>query len=250
MRDSLGVGPQDGGVLVSRLLSGGSAEGVLEVGDVLLSVDGTRIDSDGTFTHPTAGRILLFALFTEGHRPGDAVSLQLVRKGQRLTTKVVLKARPDDTTRVPWFQSSPRAFTIQGGLVFERLTREYLMTLGRDWESSAPTRLLEPYELDRWDSTPQRDGIVVLTRALPVPSTLGYEHVRNLTVDRINDVPVRSLDDVRAAFGRPKGGFHVVTFNPGQDVTRLVLDADEARKADASVREKYHLENEIGPAAR
>ena len=50
-----------------------------------------------------------------------------------------------------------------------------------------------------------------------------------------------TVDAVREAFAHPTGGFHVVTFAPGQGVRRIVLDVQEAKDADKSIHEKYHL---------
>ncbi len=244
LRAALGLGPDEGGWLVSRVWPQGSSGGVLEAGDVVLSVDGTKVDSDGTYADAVAGRISFLALFSQGHHPGDALSIQLVRRGERRSVDVVLKRWPAAQTLVPWFSADSHGYALHGGLVFQRLSHEYLLTFGKDWETRAPARLLEPYELDRFASTAERPEIVVMTAVLPVPATLGYEHLGNLVVESVNGAPARSLADVSAAFGRPAGGFHVVTFAPGQGIERIVLDVQEAKDADALIREKYHVVQE------
>ena len=177
------------------------------------------------------------------------VPVQVLRHGERKALSVQLKRWPGDQTLVPWYAPESNGYAVRGGLVFQRLSHEYLLTFGKDWESKAPPRVLEPYELERWASSAERQGIIVLTGVLPVAATLGYEHIANLVVDRVNGVPVWSLDELRAAFAHPTGGYHVVTFAPGQSVQRIVLDVQEAKAADASVRAKYHVEEEgVGPA--
>jgi hypothetical protein len=242
LRDALGLGPDDGGFLVSRVWPLGSSSGALEPGDVVVSVGGTKIDSDGTYAGPLATRISVLALFSEGHHPGDAVPVQLVRGGERRTVSVGLKSWPDQQALVPWLSPASHGYAVRGGLVFERLSHEYLATFGKEWETKAPLRLLEPWEIERLASSSERAGVVVLTRVLPVPATLGYESMRNLVVEGVNGIPVHSLDDLRAAFDHPTGGYHVVTFAAGQGVRRIVLDAQEASDADVSIREKYHVE--------
>jgi hypothetical protein len=249
LRASLGLGPDDRGWLVSEVSPLGSSSGSLEAGDVILSVGGTKIDSDGTYADPGAGRLSYASLFSQGHHPGDAIAVDLIRHSERRSVSVVLKRWPGEQTLVPWFGPDPPGYTVRGGLVFQRLSHEYLLTFGKDWENKAPSRILEPYELERWSSSSERPGVIVLSGVLPVAATLGYEHIGSLVVDRVNGLPARSLDDVRAAFARPTGGFHVVTFLPGQGVVRIVLDAKEAKDADARIREKYHVEEEgVGPA--
>jgi hypothetical protein len=249
LRQSLGLGPSDGGVLVRRVWPRGSAFGVLDEGDVVLAVGDQAIDNDGTYAHPIAKRMQLQTLFSNGPHPGDTVSLQIRRHGERKTVNLVLKSWSDDETLVPWF-GDRHAYLVRGGLVFERLSHEYLLAIGKDFEQKAPPALLEPFELNRYESTIERPGIVVLTRALPVPATLGYEHVRNLAVDRINDAPVHTIEEVREAFAHPIGGFHIVTFSDGQGLQRIVLDAEEAKAADATLRQKYRLEEASATGAR
>jgi PDZ domain-containing protein len=249
LRGSLGLGPGDGGWLVSEVWPLGSSSGALERGDVLLSVGDTKVDSDGTYVDPAAGRLSCPALFSQGHHPGDVIPVQVLRHGERRAVNVQLKRWPGDQTLVPWYAPESNGYAVRGGLVFQRLSHEYLLTFGKDWESKAPPRVLEPFELERWASSAERQGIIVLTAVLPVAATLGYEHISNLIVDRINGVPVWSLDEVRGAFAHPGGGYHVVTFAPGQSVQRIVLDVQEAKAADASIRAKYHVEEEgVGPA--
>ncbi|MGA7118896.1 MAG: hypothetical protein WBY94_02300 [Polyangiaceae bacterium] len=249
LRGSLGLGPGDGGWLVSEVWPLGSSSGALERGDVLLSVGDTKVDSDGTYLDPAAGRLSCPALFSQGHHPGDVIPVQVLRHGERRSVNVQLKRWPGDQTLVPWYAPESNGYAVRGGLVFQRLSHEYLLTFGKDWESKVPPRVLEPFELERWASSAERQGIIVLTGVLPVAATLGYEHISNLIVDRVNGVPVWSLDEVRGAFAHPAGGYHVVTFAPGQSVQRIVLDVQEAKAADASIRAKYHVEEEgVGPA--
>jgi hypothetical protein len=257
LHDELGLHDDEGGVRVQEVLPKGSAAGVLEAGDVVLTVAGVKIDRDGTFQHPQAGRIGYGVLFSEGRHPGDVVEVGVLRGGVRKTVTVTLKRFSFRDNLIPTYTSlGDRSYVVRGGLLFETLSREYLQTFGKDWETHAPPQLLEPWELARWSPTPDRPRIIVLTRVLPVPATLGYEHLRNLIVERVNDVPVRSLDDVNEAFSHPHGAFHVVTFAAGQGVRRIALDVQEALSADARTREQYHLPEEHAqtttehPAAR
>jgi PDZ domain-containing protein len=241
LRAELGLRADDQGVRVVRVMSQGSSRGVLEPGDVVLTAAGLPVRSDGTVGPPGTARLGFPGLFSHHRRSGDVVDVDILRGGQRKTVSVVLKSAPTDQDLVPWFTPvSEIPYAVRGGLVFEYLTQEYLMTFGKDWETKAPLQLVEPYEFSRMDPTPERRHLVVLTRVLPMPATLGYEKIRNLVVDTINEVPIRALNDVDAAFARPLGGFDVITFAPGQGVRRIVLDAQEAQDGDARFREMVH----------
>ena len=61
-----------------------------------------------------------------------------------------------------------------------------------------------------WVHAPEAGAhAVVLTRVLADPATLGYQPLRDLVVESVNGVRVKSIEEVAAAFGHPIGGFDV-----------------------------------------
>ena len=95
---------------------------------------------------------------------------------------------------------------------------------------------------DLQGSWPEFPGqrMVVLTSILPDKVNLGYQDERDLLVKSVNGQPVHTLEQVRAAFAQvPASGFHVVEFNPGQSIARLVLDASELQDAALRIQEQY-----------
>jgi S1-C subfamily serine protease len=240
LRAELGLGTSDGGIRVTQVYPGTSADGVIAVGDVLLTIEGKKIESDGTIAYSGGGR-LGFAALNDGHHAGDVVALGLARSGVRQTVNVTLKVWSAARDLVPWQDATEarKAYALEGGLVFENLSGDAFQAFGKDWDKRAPPRLVEVYWLDRFMSTPERSRIVVLTRVLPDPATLGYQNLRELIVESINGVKLRSLDDVHPAFAKPEGGFDTITFAPGQRVRRIVLDAQEARAANDRLRATY-----------
>src|SRR5207244_728729 len=74
--------PVTAGVYVGGLASGSPAEKAgLKAGDIIVAVDGTKIDADHSLTD------LLFA-----HKPGDTVQLTINRNGSEQTVPVTLGA--------------------------------------------------------------------------------------------------------------------------------------------------------------
>lgn len=72
-------------VTVAVLSEGGAAGGVLEVGDVVRTIDGVPVDRPETLRGTVAG-----------HAPGDRVVLGIVREGSPRDVEVELGAHPDD----------------------------------------------------------------------------------------------------------------------------------------------------------
>jgi hypothetical protein len=239
-REELGLAETEGGILVSHVYPGGSGIGALIAGDVLLTIDGGKVDRDGSYDLAGVGRIPFTGAIPAGHHPGDVVSFGVLRDGRRQSVKVTLRSWPGSTRLVPWFGpvDPSNAYVIEGGLVFENLTGEYLRSYGDDFAAKVPTQLIEAW-YDRWDATPQRPGVVVLARVLADPATLGYQRLRDLVVEQVNGKPVHSVRDVTAAFAHPSGPYHYVTLAAGQPVRRIVLDVQEAKAANERLKATY-----------
>ena len=216
---------------LTRVLPHGTAAGALRAGDVILEVDGIPIDPTGHYEHPVYGRMLFALLFSDGRRPGDTIDIKVLRDGDRQTVATPLRgSRPTADKIPPYVYGRGPDYAVVGGLVFQELTVPYLTTFG-DWQRRGPPRLLIAYDREAAEPSPESPRIVVLSSVLPDAANLGYEGVRNLIVERVNGRPIGSMDDLREAFARPEGRFHVVEFLPGLAPERLVLDVEEAEGA-------------------
>jgi hypothetical protein len=241
LRAALGLRPEEGGVRLVRVLPHGSAASVLRCGDVLLAVGGVPLDPTGRYEDPVYGRMHAGLLFT-GRRPGERVTLKVLRDGRRLSLSLLLRSMPPEADKVPpYVYGRGPDYVVVGGLVFEELTVPYLSTWG-DWQRRAPPRLLIAYDREAAEPTPERPRIVLLTSVLPDAANLGYEGLHDLIVERVNGRTIGDLADLRAAFAEPRGGFHVVELLPGQGTERIVLDAAEAAAAGPRLREVYGVD--------
>ncbi len=94
---SYGVRDGEGGVLVTRVLSGGPAEGAgLEANDVVISVNGEAVRSDGELRNRVA--------FME---PGSWVTLAVLRDGRQREFRVRLAELPTSSPRVTTMVFNP-----------------------------------------------------------------------------------------------------------------------------------------------
>jgi hypothetical protein len=248
LREALGLPADEGGIRLTRVLPHGSGGGVLRPGDVLLEVGGAKLDPTGHFDHPLYGRMLFALLFSDGHRPGDTLEAKVLRDGRRLALALPLRRmRPEQDKVPPYVFGRGPEFQVVGGLVFEELARPYLNTWG-DWSRRAPPRLLVALDREAAEPSEEAPRLVLLTSVLPDPVNLGYQDLRDLIVERVNDRPVGSMADLRAALASPQGGFHVVEFLAGQGAWRIVVDVAEARAATARIHAAYGVE-QMGSAA-
>ena len=102
-----------------------SAAGVLEPGDILLSVDGTEVYDDGT-VQTRKGERALFTSLLDRRQIGEPAALRFLRAGKELRRSMTLKG---DASLVPGPLYGVRpTYYVFAGLIFTPLTRNYLAT--------------------------------------------------------------------------------------------------------------------------
>ena len=74
------------GILVANIIENGSADGILEVDDVILAIDGKKIKTFGELQESLAK-----------HRPGDKVKLKVLRNKKEINVDMVLKNKQGTT---------------------------------------------------------------------------------------------------------------------------------------------------------
>jgi S1-C subfamily serine protease len=237
----LGLQGEPRGVIVRQVHHGGSAWGVIEPRDVLLSIDDQAIDADGYVQHEHYGRLKYQHLLIERYRAGDTVAVQVLRGGELLGLQLALRTYTADEALVPWRRSdTPPPYLVAGGLVFRTLDLNYLHAWG-DWKAKAPVRLLTAWDLQRHGQTEQRTGIVVLAYVLPDPYNQGYHALSHVAVEQVNGHPISSITDLHAALQAPVDGFHVITLQPNSLRREVVLDAATLDAATAEILTTYNI---------
>jgi hypothetical protein len=241
LREWLGLKPGETGIRLTHVAPHGSAGSVLKEGDVVLEMDGKKLDPTGYYEHPVYGRMLFALLFTDGRHAGETMPVKVLRDGKRLDLQMPLRVMPPDEERVqPYVYGRGPDYVVVGGLVFQELTRPYLATFG-DWTRRAPPRLLIAMDREP-EAGAEAKRIVLLTSVLPDSANLGYQELRDVIVERVNGHEVGGLGDLRKAFASPQRGYQVVEFVPGQAAARLVLDAEAAEAAAPRIRQAYGVQ--------
>lgn len=243
LRRYIGAPPQSGGIYVESLVKDGPADQAgLQAGDLILEIDGYKIDSRGNFEHPFFGKVALAHLVRCEFHAGDSVPVTLFRKGNKvITTRVTSAHRPAESYLVPpYVIDKPLRYYVLGGLVLQELSAPYLRAYGKAWRSSAPVHLVHYYlNQDRIDKQ-ARSKIVFLSRVLPTSYTLGYEELSNLVVARINHQRIGRLEDIPRALQTPINGFHKIEFEQHPRV--IYLDPDEIPLINTQMQKRYRLQ--------
>jgi S1-C subfamily serine protease len=230
------------GVYVEGVVPGSAAgkAGILE-GDVIVSIAGYPVDRRGNYTHPRFDKVALSHLIRCEFQVGEKITYQVFRSGKTLAIDVTARHPSPQSFLVPPFiiDQSPNYF-ILGGLVFQELSASYLREYGNNWAMKAPIHLVYYERNQEFFDPGEREKIVLLTSILPSSYTIGYEQLSDLIVSRVNDRPIRRLEDLPEALKYPVDGFHKIEFE--QNPKFIYLDPAELPLIDKQIRDRYHLQ--------
>jgi S1-C subfamily serine protease len=239
----VGLKKGESGVRIDYVAPGGSAEGLLRPGDVLLAVDGRPIADDGSVLD--AGLRFDYGLLVDRHQIGDTVTMRVLRDGVRSDVAVPLKPHPDLLKHANQYDRLPRYF-VYGGLVFVPLDNEMLKTYGRDYVSAADRRLVYEH-LFRSLVDPQGavQEPVVLLRRLDHPVNIDLPWYRNQLVTRVNGRSITNLGDLIEAIEGTKDKWQVIEL--GDPWRFVLLDRAETEKANPEILKLYGVPKDRNP---
>ena len=202
--------PADGkGVLVANVVPGGPADGILERGDVLLSIDGNVIDSAGNIR--IAGEFVDMNEIVERKFAGDKVSLTLLRKGESLQKELTLKEFPYSRIYAIQYEEVPR-YSFFAGLVFQPLNLNLFATFKFN------DRRLRQIFADYTSRGLFKDmeDVVVLTRVENDRLTTRMGGFTGMVVSKVNGKKIKTLRQLHELLNAPNPPeYHVIEFNGG-----------------------------------
>ncbi|MEO7732197.1 MAG: trypsin-like peptidase domain-containing protein [Kofleriaceae bacterium] len=241
------------GVLITRVVHGASADGVLHEGDVLTAIDGTPLACDGSIPLRTHDRVH-FSYLVSRHQVGDQIAVEILRAGRLLSLAITLRKL---VALVPPPQPARRpSYFIFAGLVFLPLTYDYMTTW--KWENVTPR--YKHYYYSRLPSA-RHEQIVLVNQVLAHDVNVGYHQVHGAVVERINGIDIVAMRDVPRALQSPLGKFHVIEIDyhgqrgESSDYhasygTRIVLDAELAARATPEILAQNGIASDRSPDLR
>ena len=224
------------GVLVSRVYPDSPGAGILQRGDVILSIEDVRVENDGTIEF-RKGERTFFTYPLQQKQIDDFITLKVLRAGKEQSLTIQLTQSIDYERLVPHRQYDiPPTYYIIGGLVFEPLTLNYLLEFGGNWAVDAPTELVNYY----LNGEPLDDSrqVLVLVKVLADELNIGYHASKNVIISSVNGKHVSHIHDLVDAFEAHQGDYHVIEDSNGFVIT---LDRREAEEANPNILKKYRI---------
>jgi S1-C subfamily serine protease len=237
LRKRLQLVDQERGVVVLHVDHGGSADGLLQARDVIMSIDGLPIANNGTVQYMNRYRTRYDVVL--GYRYiGDKVKLDIKRDGKVKSVELELKKWQPLVPRSRY--DMPPQYFVYGGLVFQTLTRDYLTTWDK-WWNKAPKEFLNYYYLGY--RTAEQHEVVILTQILADEINVGYAHLYNEAIATLNGKAPLDMEDFVAQLSSARGVVEITTTSGGM----IMMDADEVRKATPRILARYHIPRDRTP---
>ncbi len=231
MRRALGLADNDRGVMVSNVQAAGCSAGKLDVGDVLLSIDGHPIGSDG-FVELEGERVQMGEV-VERKFKGDDVKLHILRDQKEMDVTIVLTQAWPYNMQANSYDAQPR-YVLFGGLLFQPLSRNFL-------EAYQITDLRVRFYFDFFLSDEiyrAHPEVIILSSILPDPINTYLGEFRDGIVDEVNGTKIKTLDDMANEFRKPAKEYVIKLVGIGRP---LVLERAAVEAARQRIMTRYDV---------
>ncbi len=232
-RSFLQLPPDVGGVLVDRIVPHTSAEGQLMEGDVLVEIEGVNIDAAGMVGYN--GHLVSLHIMAEHKQVGDLLQLKIWRNQQFQNVTLTLTPPPFSQEFRLSYNKLPQ-YLIFGGLVFVPLNRNYIQS-----GKNSPELIYEHVYREIEKPRTRREQIVVMIRILPALVNRGYTNLKNYVVDRVNDIPIQSLQHLKEVLDTLKEKTDYYKFESQWNPALIVLDKDAVAQEHDLILQRYGI---------
>ena len=230
-RKYLGLKDDDHGVLVSSVAAAGPSDGILKIGDVLLSIDGHPIASDANVE--LDGERAQFEEVVERKFKGDSVKLDILRDKQPMAVTIKLFKPWPYSIQGHAYDVRPR-YVLYGGLLFQPLNLDMLEAY-----RTTDLRLRHFFEYFILDQIYlKHPDVIVLSNILPDPINSYLAPYRGGIVDEVNGRKIRTLDELAEAFVHAPEQLLIRMIGEGPP---LVLDRNKVEAARERIKTRYNV---------
>ncbi|MCX7699077.1 MAG: serine protease [Candidatus Goldbacteria bacterium] len=229
-RKKLGMKKGQTGVVVREIEYGSPSYGILKEGDVILSINGIKIENDGTV--PFGRSRLDFSFITDLKYVGDKITLEVLRDKKPIKLNIVMNNYVPIVPRTQ-YDVKP-TYYIFGGLVFTKLTVNYVYALWDKFNRRPSILDRVIYEI----ATPTKREIVILQQVLADEINKGYHDFSDLIVKKVNGHEISEIVDLIDKIENNKDEFLEIEL---EDKNKIILEMEKAQKANNDILKKYGI---------
>jgi hypothetical protein len=233
-RKALGLEDNGRGVLVGSVISGGASDHLLKVGDVILSLDGHPVQSDG-FVELEGERVEMPEI-VERKFKGESVAVHILRDKEPQDVTVRFDAAWPFQIQASQYDIRPR-YLLFGGLLFQPVSRDFLQ--GNPINSLRVRTLYDFYISD--EIFKDHPDLIVLSGVLPDPVNTYVGGFRGDIVDTINGEKIKTLDAMAAALAKPADQYVIQMLGEGRPI---VMERAAVEAARERIKIRYSVRNE------
>ncbi len=186
MRAHYGLAADDAGALVGEVISGGTCDGVLQPGDVVLDINGYAVDSSAMISMD--GEHVQLEELAERAFSGDTLQFTILRDGQKLHPVAKLAPLPARNIMANVYDALPR-YVVYAGLVFQPLQLNVIQA----HRLSVTDFMVELDAFQRKGGSAKKEDIVVVTKVLKDEVNARFSDFGKRIVKSVNGVEVTGL---------------------------------------------------------
>jgi S1-C subfamily serine protease len=219
------------GIKISTLPPEVEKEGTLKVDDVIMAIDGVRLDNDATVKF-RSDEVIFFGYLVWRKYIGDICKLTVLRDGKELEIEYKLR-RYKRLVPNRDFDELPTYYFV-GGLLFVPLSINHLDEY-RQWYNG-PINLV--YEVIHGKITKELDQVVVLSRVFASEVNVGYQDFSEDIVEKVNDKKVKDLKELISIVESTEKGFVVFEL---KNKAKIVFDIEKLKKSTPEIMNLYRI---------
>lgn len=236
MRKHYNVQDNAVGALVSDVVAGGTCDGVLKPGDIVLAVNGHSVDNSAMIE--LDGERVSLQELAERAFNGDKLHFTILRDGNQQEVEAALKALPANDIGGNEYDKHPR-YVVFAGLVFQPLQLNVIQA----HRLTNTDFMVEMDEFINKGGFREKEDIVILTKTLPDEVNARFKRYGRRIVTKVNGEEVKGLSHLYSLLypqdGQPRPDYTVIEF---ADAPRpLVIDNTDADDANARISAGYNV---------
>lgn len=233
LRSFLGVpADTDGGVLVLKPVPFASSVGALKRNDVILKIDGVKIEADGTVK--VGDEFFDFSFVVENKQIGEKVVLTVLRDGKVIDVPITLTGWEARMKPGRVYDERPE-YMVLGGYLFLPLTENYI-----GWgRSNDLSYYMQQYYRTVAEQGKSREQLVLLSRVIPHTSTR-YISYSDAIVEKVDGVVPDDFRHFVEIIDKSKNELIKVEFE-GVNVLPLILDMKKIREVHPEITKQHEI---------